>query len=150
MMNIAQGVEIADMDSLHRSIEPLDALIEYESQFLGSSRNIFLLGYSQGGMMALWHGLTTHRQLGGIVAINTCVPVVNFSRFQRPFTSQRIAHFHGSQDTIVPAMFAQRGHENAQRAGCPDYTLQIAPGGHDLSMGVAERANAWLIENIHQ
>ena len=79
------------------------------------------------------------------------VPVVNFAREISPgYPNQRIVHLHGTHDNIVPVMMAQRGHDQARQAGFTDYTLQIAAGGHDLSLDIAERANRWLVSNVDQ
>jgi len=149
MADISRGTEIADLDSLCDAIAPLESLIDQEAQSLGTHKKVYLLGYSQGGMMALWHGLKTTNPLGGVIAINSAVPVVNMMAHAFPTCSTKpIVHFHGTNDTIVPPNFAQRGHELAQRAGCSDYSLQLSPGGHDMSHHVGNQVNAWLINHI--
>ncbi len=151
MADISRGSEITDVGSLQQATLPLEALINSEAQAVGCHSNIYLIGYSQGGMLALWYSLKTSTPLGGVVVINSAVPVVNVNHHLFPFCSDKpIVHFHGTSDTIVPPTFAQRGHDLVQANGCSDYTLHISPGGHDFTHHVAQRVNSWLVDRIHR
>ena len=142
---IANGQDVVDRVSLDSSMNKLVSLIDHESQLVGYSK-VFLLGYSQGGMVALWTGLMGVRNIGGVVAINSAVPILNIGQVATPGVN--IAHFHGLQDRIIPVELARLGRERAGAAGATGYNLIEGPGGHDVSSGTKIAVTEWLSRRV--
>ena len=138
---IAAGKEFVDRVSLDSTMNKLVSLIDRESLLVGHAR-VFLLGYSRGGMVALWTGLMGGRNIGGVGAINSAVPILNIGQVATPGVD--IAHFHGLHDRIIPVELARLGRERAGAAGATGYNLIEGPGGHDVSSGTKIAVTEWL------
>ena len=146
-MRVMMGQEVADRVSLDGNMGILSSMIDREASLVsGGYRKVFLVGYSQGGMLSLWTALAGGRNLGGVAVMNSAVPILNVGRSVE--TSTPIVHFHGIQDQIVPIQMARMGHARALAAGAVDYELREAPGSHDPSSGVASQVSAWLAAKI--
>jgi phospholipase/carboxylesterase len=110
--------DINSLSSLHRedetgvreSVRYIHELIEAEHQAGVPYEKIILAGFSQGGAIALYAGLTLPIKIGGVIALSTYVPIS--SMFQKDCTkaSQQtpILMIHGTEDSIISLAIAQR------------------------------------------
>ena len=91
-----------DKVAFNKSIDSLKLLIDREAEIVGYE-NIVLAGFSQGGAMALHAGLTVSRQLAGMIAIATYLPMVNELEFILDYEQKKtkIYCMHGINDNIV-------------------------------------------------
>lgn len=64
-----------DERGLLQSIAAVDSLIQAEVDAGIPEDKIFLGGFSQGGAVAVYGGLTSKRRLGGIVGLSTWIPL---------------------------------------------------------------------------
>jgi phospholipase/carboxylesterase len=149
MMRIMAGREVADRASLDRAMQRLLAMVDAEARLLPRGlADIFLVGYSQGGMVSLHTALLGGRSLGGVAVMNSAVPLLNLERLPEESVNVPIIHFHGTQDNIVPVQLARMGHTAASAAGCRSYEFVERPGSHDPSSGVTASVTAWLVDRI--
>jgi predicted esterase len=140
-----QQKEVIDKKSLETSTDRLVSMIDAEAaQVPGGHSKVFLLGYSKGAMLALWTGLMGDRNLGGVVAINGSVPVFDVGQVSHKGREVPIAHYHATEDAIIPIRYAQMGKANAEAGGAKRYALFENQGGHKLSNTVASKAVEWL------
>ncbi|MDR1494490.1 MAG: hypothetical protein LBI29_00435 [Rickettsiales bacterium] len=65
-------------------------------------KNIFLLGFSQGAMMALYTGIRLDQRIGGIVSFSGLQPDSLGSIESDARTGQRVLMLHSSCDSVVP------------------------------------------------
>lgn len=143
--NFVNGEEVVDLKSLDLSARRVSALIDSEAKLVGY-QNIFLVGYSQGGMLALWTGLMVAKQIGGLVAINTAVPVFRIGKVANPKLD--IAHFHGTSDQVVFFPIALLSRKNAVDCGAENYRMYTNPGDHFFTDEVALKVSDWLSRKI--
>ena len=149
MARLNAGQEISDPASLDEAMRALVSRIDAEAALLaGGHSKVFLIGYSQGGMLSLWTALKGDRALGGVVALNGAVPILNIAPVSENGKNVPIAHFHGIQDRVVPVGFARIGKANAQAAGCQNYELVERDGSHDPSTGVQQSVAEWLTARV--
>ena len=64
-----------DERGLLQSIAAVDSLIQAEVDAGIPENKIFLGGFSQGGAVALYSGLTSKRRLGGVIGLSTWIPL---------------------------------------------------------------------------
>ena len=94
----------ADEQGVRESEKQIGALIEHEIKRGISSKNILLAGFSQGGAMALHCGLRFPRQLGGVIALSTYLPLGESLPAEKSPANKSIPIFmaHGVFDPVVP------------------------------------------------
>lgn len=102
--------ENADEDDtgIKKSSAYVHTLIEEEESKGIPSEKIFIGGFSQGGAIALYAGLSYKNKLGGIIAMSCYLPLRN--EFPALVTANRdtpLIQCHGSMDPVVPYRFGQ-------------------------------------------
>ena len=110
--------EEIDADHVRQARQALHALLERElAPLRGDAQRLFVLGYSQGGCMALDAGLTARHELGGIIALRghlmsaTDVPTATERR------TQRVLAYHGAEDETIGCALARRLSARVSAAG---------------------------------
>lgn len=93
----------ADKAGINQSAALLNQLIEQEIAAGIASENILLIGFSQGGCIALHTGLCYSRPLAGIVALSTYLSTADSLKKQAAPANYAIPIFmaHGTEDSSV-------------------------------------------------
>ena len=101
---------VVDNLGIAHSIAKIEALIQQEIKQGVLSENIFLVGFSQGGVIALLTGLTGDYKIGGILALSTYLPAWDIwqAKLRPEIEKLPIMVMHGTQDTVVPFSAAQQ------------------------------------------
>jgi phospholipase/carboxylesterase len=123
-------LEPEDIRGLQTSRWQIRDLIEAERLQGFSLDNIMIGGFSQGGVMALYTGLSYEKPLKGIVALSCYLPMQkNFDEWRTP-ENQNTSIFmaHGHYDPILPHWLAQASVDHLKSCG---YTVNW----HDYPMG---------------
>jgi phospholipase/carboxylesterase len=125
-----------DEAGLLTSQKTLDALIENEIRRGISAQRIVIMGFSQGGAVALFAGLRQQHRLAGIGALSTYLPMQ-----QTPATAynnQKLPIFmaHGIYDPVVPFKFGQATHSQLMALGYQvswhEYAMEHAVCGEEI------------------
>jgi len=110
----------------------LSQLIDTERDRLGiADRQIVLIGFSQGTIMALHVGLRRRAPVGAILGYSGMLaggPAQLADITARP----PVTLIHGSQDQVVPLVAMQAGAAALQAAGVPVRTLVVPDLGHTI------------------
>ncbi|HET6631674.1 MAG TPA: dienelactone hydrolase family protein [Rhodanobacteraceae bacterium] len=101
------GVEIAskqDAEGIRQSMAQVEALIAREIERGVAAASIMLVGFSQGGAIALSAGLRHRERLAGVVALSTYLPLHEALASERSAGNAATPIFwgHGSADPVVP------------------------------------------------
>ena len=94
-----------DTKGIQTSSKRVKDLIEKEISNGVPASNIVLGGFSQGGALALYTGLTAGVQLGGIVALSCWLPA--HKELASKTTTIPILQCHGDCDPVVPYKWGQ-------------------------------------------
>lgn len=115
--NVASRTE--DRVGYEDSAKIVQQLIEQENQRGVSTQNIFLAGFSQGGVVALFQGLRHTEKLAGIIALSTYLPVADSTELERSEANLNIPIFfgHGTQDPIIPVSMAEKSRDKLEALG---------------------------------
>lgn len=111
------GVDQASLEKTLNGIidaaKDINALIEQEVSRGIAEKNIILAGFSQGGALAIYCGLTYPKPIAGILALSTCflAQLPNLS----PNRSLPIFLAHGRSDPLIPFRLAEITRENLTR-----------------------------------
>ncbi len=133
----------ADAAGVRESSRLLDELIRAENAGGIEDRPVVLAGFSQGGAIVLHYALTSARELSGVLALSTYLPLdvagpVVAKRAPVPFFMA-----HGTFDNIVPF---EAGRASAARVRELGYTVEWHeyPMGHGVCPAEIVDIRGWL------
>lgn len=123
------------LDTLvHRCQEPSKLLSDYikniKNTYHLDSKNIILMGFSQGGLMALYTGLTAPYTVGGLIGCSA-VPIIFEKTLPTPNITKNIPILltHGDIDNVVPSYGMQLNNNQLKKVGLtPTMFLSIGLG----------------------
>jgi len=109
----------ADVDGVVESSEQVKALIEKEIEAGIPANKIMLIGFSQGGVIALHLGTRYSSALAGIVALSTymCEPQNLEAEKHSANQDTKILCCHGIQDEVVPLMLGKGAYTALTNSG---------------------------------
>ena len=138
-----------DEEGVQSSAALLSLLIDQEMQRGIASERIILAGFSQGGAVALYTGLTSTRPLGGVMALSAYLPLAYQLNDQNTYSSNLPSIFmaHGRHDMVVPFSFAQASQQQLKSLG---YAVDWNAYEMEHSMNAEEifAIREWLIERL--
>jgi len=102
-----------DVAGMHETNLYVHQLIDQQIEAGIKSEKIFLVGFSQGGVMALFSGLLYDKPLGGIMGLSTLLGGSIELEHQRNPANQQTPIFlaHGQQDEVLPFAFGLHSYE---------------------------------------
>ncbi|KAF0976248.1 hypothetical protein FDP41_004923 [Naegleria fowleri] len=143
-----------DMTGMEKCFANIDLLIEREMVEFGiDSSRIIIGGFSQGGSVALYHGLTNKKKLGGIIALSTWMPmrkkIVTLVGTDFPNKSTPIFQAHGTADNVVKYEWGASSKkfvaESLLDGNESHYTFKTYQGmGHSSSLQEIRDLAEWL------
>ena len=140
---------LAGTDDIRASSERLDALVQTQIDAGLPAERIVIAGFSQGGVIALQHGLRSTRGLAGILALSTyvhdhehLVDELTLDSLNTP-----ILMAHGIQDPMIPITRAITGREALlalnYKVQWHEYQM-----GHQVCMEELTDISNWLGERL--
>jgi phospholipase/carboxylesterase len=116
-----------------------DGLITHEASLGIPHERIVLAGFSQGGAIALYCGLSSERHLAGIAALSSYLPTLPALKQNPP----PIWMAHGKHDDIIPLSGCE-----ASWSATPSYIPErhIYPMRHEISMDEITDLRTWLLK----
>jgi phospholipase/carboxylesterase len=131
--------------SSSNSLESMSAGIKIASQTLSTFidlqlkrfdleyKNLFLVGFSQGAMMAVYQGLITKERLGGIISYSGKVIIPEFLE-EKTASKPEICLIHGESDDVLPFQNFLEGKIILSERNIPHQAHPIANLGHTIDM----------------
>lgn len=137
--------ESVDADGIEESRTAVNDLIENEVSRGIAHSNIILAGFSQGGAIALYAGLTHAEKLGGIVALSTYFPLQASAR--ESLTDDRktipIIMAHGTFDDIIALHYAEQSYQFMLEHGL-DVEWHKFAMGHTVNADEIKKIELWF------
>ena len=102
-----------DRNGLEQSAQIIYSLIDQENQRGIPTNRIFLAGFSQGGVIALFAGLRLENSLAGIIALSAYLAVAETTEAEKSTENQSTPIFmgHGTEDPLIPVSNGYRSHD---------------------------------------
>jgi len=129
----------ADETGVRESMAQVDTLIARENERGVTASRIFLIGFSQGGAVALANGLRREAGLAGIVALSTYLPMADTIANEMTQAGKHTPVFfaHGSGDPVIPVAIGKASHDALAQLGVSsqwhDYPMQHAVCAEEIS-----------------
>lgn len=112
------------------------------------AENIILAGFSQGGAIALFAGLTYGQKLSGILALSTYLPIQEtfFKQHRTANQNTPIYMAHGSHDPIIPFAMAL---ESCEQLTAENYAVawHSYPMEHSLCADELRDVREWFLKH---
>lgn len=99
-----------DKPGIIESQKLIHNLLDYACSMVDPSQ-VFIAGFSQGGAMALYSGLTYTKKLGGIVCISGYVPIHKELKVNTSQKNTPVLIMHGTKDDVVPFEFGNLSYK---------------------------------------
>jgi phospholipase/carboxylesterase len=134
-----------DEAGVRESVLYVQGLIEEALSQGISKEKIILAGFSQGGAIALYAGLTLPYSIGGILALSTYLPIAPLFEQDCTLLSQftPICMIHGSEDSIIDLSIAERSLTILKKQGySPEFI--VYPMDHSLCFEEIQRIVQFL------
>ena len=108
-----------DVAGIERSTQLVNQLIQKEIDRGISTKNILLVGFSQGGVLALHAGLRYPEPLAGIVALSAYLPTLDSLKTQRAPSNNHTPIFmsHGIIDSVVAVETGKAAFDGLKELG---------------------------------
>jgi phospholipase/carboxylesterase len=148
-INSLSSTHREDEAGVRESVRYIHELIESEHRAGVPYEKIVLAGFSQGGAIALYAGLTFHAQLAGIIALSTYVPIG--SLFQKDCTkvtqTTPILMVHGTSDSVISLSVAQASRQLLESS---DYSVEflLYPMDHTVCLEEIKKIADFIVKII--
>lgn len=144
------GGERADSDGVFESISQVEALVAREGERGVPPRRVILVGFSQGGAIALAAGLRRATPLAGLAGLSTYLPMLPRARddLGPRAIEQPVFMAHGSQDPVVPVVAGERSGEVLRGLGF-NVQWHAYPMGHAVCADEIRDLGDWLEQRFN-
>jgi phospholipase/carboxylesterase len=134
-----------DEQGIYAAEQSIHALIAHEESRGIPSHRIILMGFSQGGALALYSALRYPKTLGGVAALSAYLPIASTLTATANPTNKTIPILlaHGTKDMLVPYEFGEHARESLEKL---HYTVQwhTYPMEHNICSQEIEDISTWL------
>lgn len=112
------------------------------------SRNITLIGFSQGSILSYAIALSHPDKVQKVVALSGYVsePILEENYLRNDFTKLKIFHSHGTADQVIPVEWARKTKPFLEKLGIKS-TYKEYPVGHGVAPQNFYDFKNWLLEN---
>ncbi len=134
-----------DAQGVTDSAEYVRTLIAEERAAGIPANRIFLVGFSQGGALALFTGLTHEEALGGVIGLSTYMPISAVFADKLTEINQQtpVLMVHGTQDEMVSYAFGKKTQMTLRQQGYA-VTWQEYRVGHEVCAEEVQCIAQWL------
>lgn len=136
-------------ESYDHSVEGLTSFIaEMKKKHPIDQEKIYLLGFSQGAIMAMTLALTLGDEIKGVVALNGYIPAFVKEEYSLKETSRQAVYIsHGESDPVFPIDIGNANRDYFRDRGIlPAY--ETYPAGHFILPENASSFQQWLLKDI--
>ena len=134
-----------DSEGIRGAAAAIVDLIEHEIERGVPASRITLAGFSQGGAIALYTGLTTTHRLGGILALSCYLPLQSdvLSGIDESHQGVPVFMAHGLSDEVVQLRYGEQSRAVLEASGVP-LEWHTYPISHSVSADEVADISAWL------
>lgn len=138
-------------DQVHAALETVNRFIdELLSTYPIDSQKLFLLGFSQGSILAMGYTLEHPAKVAGVIAQSGYIPSgVDFQIDETGVKGKPFILTHGEQDTLIPVEWDRASRERLQELGV-DLSYHEFQMGHTVSTESLAVISAWLEKQLER
>ncbi len=143
------NLEREDEKGIEDSRSHIEQLLQEQIDRGIPSNRIVLAGFSQGGAIALYLGLTYLQPIAGIIGLSTYLPFTRNEKRKLQITQKNIPILmcHGSYDDVVPTHLGKETNAYLKANGLtPQW--HTYPMGHQVCNEEIQLIGNWLTKNL--
>ena len=135
----------ADEEGVRESMREVDALIARERDRGVPAERLLLVGFSQGGAMALASGLRREAPVAGIAALSAYLPLNSKTAAEMTAGGKATPVFmaHGTQDPVVAPAWGSRSRDALQALGV-GVEWRTYPMAHSVCADEVRQLGDWM------
>ncbi|MDR2580874.1 MAG: alpha/beta fold hydrolase [Fibromonadaceae bacterium] len=138
---------IPDIKGIEENSKLVAELIDSEIEKGINSENILLIGFSQGGVMALHTATRYPKKLAGAASLSSYFPTVDTMPMNGVNAKIPVFLGHGSFDNVVPAGLGQKAYEFFKTNGNP-VERHIYDMQHSVCMEELRALGLWITQFV--
>jgi phospholipase/carboxylesterase len=140
---VSLDLENPDIKGIEESSKQVAKLIDAEIEKGIKSENIFLIGFSQGAVIALHTAMLYPKKLAGAVCLSSHFPTVNTMPLNGINAKLPVFFGHGNNDDVVPAALSEKTFEFLKSNGNP-VERHIYNMRHTVCLDELKAIGAWI------
>jgi phospholipase/carboxylesterase len=140
-----------DPEQVASALETIDHFIdEIRFAYPIDPQRLFLLGFSQGGLLSMCYALTHPARIAGVIAQSGYLPShINLEINEADVKNKPFILIHGEHDTLIPIEWGRASRDQLQKLGV-DLAYHEFQMGHSVSIDSLEVISAWLEKHLRQ
>lgn len=144
-----QGYGKPHREVFDEGVNRLANFIDYAcTQYPLDLSRIYLLGFSQGAILAMTLGLTLENKIKGVVALSGYIPLFVKEEFKHdPGNQLSVFISHGEMDQVLPYEWGIENVEFFRKLGTP-VTFKTYPEGHTVSIQNLQDFKKWILSDL--
>jgi phospholipase/carboxylesterase len=141
-----QGYGNPHREVFDEGVSKLTSFIDYAcEQYPLDKSHLYLLGFSQGAILAMTLGLTLGSKIKGIVALSGYIPAFVKEEYKvKPVDEVSVFISHGEMDQVLPFEWGIANEEYFRGLGAK-VAFQTYPEGHTVSLRNLQDFTNWLL-----
>ncbi len=146
-MDIERTIDVA---GIQQSSDRVDRIIESQIEVGIPASRIFLVGFSQGGAVALYAGVRSKAPLAGVLALSTYWVGAQDPALRpgRDPAELPIEIHHGNFDPVVPFMLGEQAKSSLEGLGY-SVTFQAYPMEHNVVPEQLRAIGQWMASHLN-
>nr|WP_263326650.1 alpha/beta hydrolase [Neobacillus sp. Marseille-Q6967] len=134
-----------------QAVNKLTNFIDYAcEQYPLDKDKLYLMGFSQGAILAMTLGLSLGSKIKGIIALSGYIPAFVKEEYKIQSVEQLSAFIsHGEMDQVLPFEWGVANHEYFRVLGAK-VTFRTYPDGHTISMENYQDFMKWLLNDLNK
>lgn len=140
-----------DKEGIIFAEKAVQQLIEKQIQDNIPANRIFLVGFSQGGALALHTALRFEKTLAGVAGLSTYLPLHEDLGHKGAQANKQLPIFlaHGKMDPVVPYWMGEQSQTALQTAGY-NPTWHSYPIAHTVSIQECQDLGQWMTDILYR
>lgn len=142
--------KFSDIPEAREALAKIDQFIhEVIEHYEVDTKNIFLLGFSQGTILSMAYALNNPERIQHVVALSG---YVNSELIQKPYEKEKFRNLdffvsHGSVDQVIPVEWARKTAPFLDHLGI-DNSYQEYPVGHGVAPQNFHDLHSWIEQRL--
>eukprot|EP00439_Symbiodinium_sp_Y106_P056095 s1120_g7.t2 len=135
-------------EGLEDSCATVEAFIQEQKSGGIPAEKIVVAGFSQGGALSLFTGLSRPYRLGGVVCMSGYLPFARTFVPSPDASSTPVLHCHGSADQVVRLSWAHAGRKRLEEVGISLDWRVYEDMGHSACDEELDDVASWIADRI--
>lgn len=144
-----QGYGLPHREMFDDGIKKMDDLmVELTRSYDIDPKQMYLLGFSQGAILAMTLALTLGNKVKGVVALSGYIPQFVKEEYKKSIGDElEVFISHGKYDQVLPYEWGESNVEYFSKLGVP-VTFKSYPEGHTVSQENLYDFESWILDEL--